>query len=60
MDKPIKTPVYRRDLLSYKTKVKGPAILEEIDSTTLILPGDLAVLNDKGDLIININKDNNF
>lgn len=60
VDKPIKTPVFGRDLLSYKTKVKGPAILEEIDSTTLILPGDLAVLNDKGDLIININKDNNF
>jgi len=54
--KPVKTPVFNKAIMPLKTKIKGPAILEEIDSTIVIPPDDSAFLDQKGDLIIYINK----
>jgi N-methylhydantoinase A len=46
------TPVYeRRDLFSSHT-VNGPAVIEQMDSTTLVLPDHQAVVDDVGSLII--------
>ena len=33
------TPVFRRDDLKYENAVRGPAVIEQLDSTTLIWPG---------------------
>ena len=41
------TPVYRREELPAAATVRGPAVIEEADSTTLVLPGqELHVLPD--------------
>ncbi len=41
------TPVYRRDALRAGVVLAGPAVIEELDSTTLVLPGqELRVLED--------------
>ena len=34
------TPVYRRETLSPGQELRGPAVIEEVDSTTLLHPGD--------------------
>jgi N-methylhydantoinase A len=48
----VETPVYeRRDLFSSHT-VNGPAVIEQMDSTTLVLPDHQAVVDDVGSLII--------
>ena len=52
----VKTPVFNKAIMPLKTKIKGPAILEEIDSTIVIPPDDSAFLDQKGDLTIYINK----
>ncbi len=36
---PIKTPVYNRDLLPAGTVIEGPAVIEQLDSTTIVPPG---------------------
>jgi N-methylhydantoinase A len=38
-------PVYDRDLLGPGHVVKGPAIIEQMDSTTLLLPGQTATVD---------------
>ncbi|MEL7448220.1 MAG: hydantoinase/oxoprolinase family protein [Pseudomonadota bacterium] len=46
-------PIYDRRLLSPGTVVPGPAIAQEMDSTTLILPGHAATVDAVGNLLIN-------
>ena len=48
--------IYDRDKLGAGTSVEGPAIVQEMDSTTLILPGHTATVDDIGNLLINPNK----
>ncbi len=38
-------PVYDRELLGYGHQFSGPAIIEQMDSTTLILPGQVASID---------------
>jgi N-methylhydantoinase A len=45
--------VFRRDFLRARNRIKGPAIVEEMDSTTLILPGQHAKVDRFGRLWIN-------
>ena len=44
--------VYRRSGLGWGSVVSGPAIVEQLDSTTLILPGQRAETDEFGNLII--------
>jgi len=44
--------IFNRDDLSTEQLVKGPAIIEQLDSTTVIPPGFTAVLEPQGNLII--------
>ena len=46
-------PVYNRMKLGYLHKIKGPAIIEQMDATTLILPGQQADIDNKLNIIIN-------
>ena len=48
------TPVYRRDLLPLDVELRGPAILEQMDTTILIEPGDVARGDTQGNLIIEL------
>ena len=45
-------PVYNRMKLGFKHKIKGPAIIEQMDSTTLILPRQQAEIDQNLNIII--------
>jgi N-methylhydantoinase A len=46
--------VYDRDLLFAGATIEGPAVIEEMSSTTVIAPGQSARVDDYGNLIINL------
>ena len=46
--------VYRRESLPEGSEIEGPAIIEEPDSTTLLLVGDVARLEPSGVLVVTI------
>ncbi|MEM7023438.1 MAG: hydantoinase/oxoprolinase family protein [Pseudomonadota bacterium] len=48
------TPVYRRPRLPFEASVSGPAILEQLDATTVVAPGDTASLEPLGNLVIEV------
>jgi N-methylhydantoinase A len=53
----VATRILDRQALAGATSVTGPAILEDLDSTTVMLPGDVARLSAEGHLIIDIAKE---
>ena len=55
-----KTAVMDRARLTPEDIVAGPAIVEDVDCTTVILPGDQAQLSEDGHLIITINLETNL
>jgi N-methylhydantoinase A len=48
----IATRVYRRDSLSVGTELSGPVVIEEMSSTTVVLPGQQAVVDRFGNIRI--------
>jgi N-methylhydantoinase A len=46
------TPVYHRERLRCANRVRGPAIVEQMDATTLVLPGRVAVVDPQLSLIV--------
>ena len=50
----VDTPVYRRELLASGAAITGPAIVEQPDSTTVIYPGDTALVDTVGNLLIDV------
>ncbi len=46
------TPIYRRERLPRGIELHGPAILEQLDATTVIEPGDRATVDALGNVII--------
>ncbi len=51
-DAPAPTPVYRRENLLAGHIVQGPAIIDQLDTTTGILPGQRARVDAYGNLIV--------
>ena len=51
---PVDTPVYWRDHLPKDMELHGPAVIEQMDCTTLVEPGDIARGDDDGNIIIEI------
>jgi N-methylhydantoinase A len=48
------TPVYWRDHLPDAAEITGPAIIEQLDTTILLEPGDVARMDNQGNLIITV------
>lgn len=48
------TPVYAREKLPLDAVIEGPAILEQLDTTTVIEPGDRAGSDKDGNIIITV------
>ena len=48
------TPVFQRDSLAAGQALTGPAIIEQLDTTTLIFPGDRSVVDAWGNLIVTL------
>ncbi len=46
------TPIYRRDKLSTTDRIKGPAIISDAVSTTVVEPGWAAHVTERNDLIV--------
>jgi len=55
-DKWTATPVYDRDRLPPQSVFTGPAILEQLDATTVIHPGDYVEVDGLGNIIIHVAK----
>ena len=53
-DKMIITPIYSRDKMPFNFSLKGPAIIEQMDTTTLVEPDDLAYGDDYGNIFIKV------
>ena len=51
---PVETLVYSRDELKPGQRIEGPAILEQMDTTTPVYPHDIAEVTTEGHLIITI------
>jgi 5-oxoprolinase (ATP-hydrolysing) len=50
----VETPIYRRENLPEGIRISGPALIEEMDSTSLLHPGDLAEVRADGSLVIQL------
>jgi N-methylhydantoinase A len=48
------TPIYRRERLAIGVRFDGPAIVEQLDSTTVVEPGDRVEVDRMGNLIITV------
>lgn len=48
------TPIYRREYLPKDMTMTGPAIIEQLDTTSVIEPGDKVTLDGIGNLIVEI------
>ncbi len=51
-DSAVETPVHRRETLIPGMALAGPAIVEQLDSTTVVFPGDRAAVDEAGNLVI--------
>ena len=49
-----KAPIYDREALRAGNQIQGPAVIEEVSSTTVVRAGDRARVDDIGNLIITI------
>ena len=54
--RPVTSPVYVRDRLHEGIAINGPAIVEQMDSTIVLLPGYRAEADPYGNLIIRASK----
>ena len=51
-DAPVATPVYDRDHLRAGHRITGPAVIEQLDATSLLYPGDRLTVDDAFNLLI--------
>lgn len=50
----VSTPVYDRDSLAFGVSLEGPAIISQLDATTVVPPGTVAVVDEWGNIRITI------
>ena len=50
----IQTPIYRREDLASGRGITGPAVVQQLDSTTVLFPGDELIVDDALNFIIEI------
>jgi N-methylhydantoinase A len=50
----VEVPIFRRDRLPIAARRNGPFIVEQIDSTTVIFPGESAVVEPNGNLLVDM------
>ena len=53
-DKFLSTPIYSRDRMPFEYEIKGPAIIEQMDTTTLIEPNDRVYGDNLGNMFIEV------
>ena len=50
----LETPIYRRAALGAGSRIVGPAVVEEVDSTTIVFPGQVASTHEAGSMFLEI------
>ena len=50
----VETPVYDRTRLAAHAQLNGPAVIEEMSSTTVLAPGHVARVDALGNLVIRL------
>jgi N-methylhydantoinase A len=50
----VSTPIYQRSDLNSDVTIKGPAIIEQLDSTIIIHPDQKTIVDHSGNLIISL------
>ena len=50
------TPIFSRSRLPLDAELAGPAVIEQLDSTAVVEPGDLARLDPLGNLVIEVRR----
>jgi N-methylhydantoinase A len=53
-EKPVRCPVFERDALAAGTRIAGPAIVQELGTTTVLFKGDDCRVAPSGELIIKV------
>lgn len=53
-DRPLECPVYARNLLGPESDIRGPAIIQERETTTVVSPGARAGVGELGALVIDL------
>ena len=53
-ERPVRCPVYERDALAAGTRIAGPAIVQELGTTTVLFKGDDCRVAPSGELIIKL------
>ena len=53
-DTPVETPVYDRRALVPGVGLSGPAVIEELDATTVLFPGDSLEVDGAGSMVIKL------
>lgn len=53
-DEAVETPVYDRRLLRPGMSLSGPCVVEELDSTTVVFPGDAVRIDGAGNMVITL------
>jgi N-methylhydantoinase A len=51
---PLETPIYERARLAPGQRIAGPAVIEQMDATTLLHPGDRLAVDAVGNLIVEV------
>ncbi|MGD9921157.1 MAG: hydantoinase/oxoprolinase family protein, partial [Pseudorhodoplanes sp.] len=51
----VTTEVYQREWIPIGAEIAGPAIINQMDSTTVIEPGDRVTVDDVGNLMVQVN-----
>jgi N-methylhydantoinase A len=49
-----RSPIFRREYLVVGQKITGPAVIEQLDTTTVVFPGDSCTVDQWGNLIMSI------
>lgn len=49
---PVEAPIYDRASFAPGARIEGPAIIDQFDATTLVFPGDVAIVDDALNIII--------
>jgi N-methylhydantoinase A len=54
VSKPVRCPIYQRDDLMAGARIVGPAIVQELGTTTVLFRGDTCTVARSGELIIDV------
>jgi N-methylhydantoinase A len=54
---PVVTPIHERAILASGARLAGPCIVEQMDTTTVVMPGQTARVDDHGNLVVELAAD---